>query len=113
MKKISRLSLIRRKSVFKTSRAAWKDISDKLNIKPSQVKAKHSSKVWMWIPKKNSGFVLLKPGEKKSGKSKRKTTSKSIKRGKSVKTSRKKKDLCQNIKNALNDPLVSEIIIKK
>ena len=44
MVKISRLSLVRRKSVYKTAAAAWKDIQSKINIKSSQVRASHSKK---------------------------------------------------------------------
>ena len=116
MKKISRLKLLRLKSKFKTSSSAWKDIASRLKIKPAQVTAKHSTKAWIWLPKNNSGFVLLRPGETKSGKiikNKSKSKNKSKKKTVRVTTSRKDFDMCKNIDNALKNPNVSEIIIKK
>lgn len=115
MVKISRIQLMRRKSVHSTAKSAWKDISSKLNIKPSEVIAKHTSKAWMWKPKPKSKFIFLAPGEKKSGstsKSKKSRTKKS-KNKVTVKTSRKDFDMCKKIDDALKNKNVKEIIIKK
>lgn len=120
MIKISRLALMRRKSLFKTAKAAWKEISSNIDIKPSQVIASHTQKAWMWTPKKNSGFIFLKPGTLK-GKTKKqikkaikKITKENKSKGKiTVKTSRKDFDMCKNIDNALKNPNVSKIIIQK
>lgn len=108
---------MRLKKSFSTARDAWSDIASKLNIKPSEVTAKHSDKAWIWIPKKSSKFTLLKPGETKSGKmvkpnSKKKKSSKKSSKTK-IKKLTKDLNLCSNIKSALNDPQVGEIIIKK
>ncbi len=105
---------MRIKRSYSTSRAAWNDISERFNVKPSQVIAKHSSKAWMWVPKKGSGLTLLKPGENKAGKIiKNKKKSKSKSKKQSSRKLTKNIDLCENIKSALNDDSVKEIVIRK
>ncbi len=106
---------MRRKSSYKTSKAAWMDISSKEKIKPSDVKAKHSTKAWIWIPKKSSKFTLMKPGENKKGKiiKNKSKKSKSKKNTRTVTTSRKDFEMCKNIDNALKDKHVKKIIINK
>jgi len=103
---------MRRKSVHKTSNAAWKDIASKSKVKPSQVIAKHTSKAWMWIPKKNSNLKFMKPGQKKGGSTSKSKTKKS-KNKVTVKTSRKDFDMCKKIDDALKNKNVKQIIIKK
>jgi len=110
--KLSRLSLMRRKSLFKTSRAAWADISSKLKIKASDVKASHTKKAWMWIPKKNSMFEFMNMPKRKS-KSKSKSKTKKSKGKTTITTSRKDFDMCKQIDNALKNKKITSIIIKK
>lgn len=109
LKKISRLSLLRRKSVHSTSKKAWLDIIQKLKIKPSQVTANHTSKAWMWKPKKNCPFVFMNPPKNKSKTSSKKSSKKKV----TVKTSRKDFDMCKKIDDALKNKNVKQIIIKK
>lgn len=75
MKQISRISLIRRKSLFFTSGVAWKDIASKTKIKPSQVKPNHSKLAWIWLPKINSGIIFSKSTKKSIKKTKNKIIS--------------------------------------
>lgn len=105
---ISRLALVRRKSVYYTSASAWKDIIKKNNVKASQVRASHSKLAWIWTPKPNSNLTLKKTTKRKSKGSSKKSKSKVT-----VKTTRKDFRMCKHIDAAMKNPKVKRIIINK
>ena len=47
-KAIPAVALMRRKSLFPSSRAAWASIAKSTGLRPSQVRAKHSDACWRW-----------------------------------------------------------------
>lgn len=83
-KDIAPVALMRARSRFKTSKAAWKAIADSTGLKPSDVKPAHTEKAWRWVQKtmadklsaaKRKKAAKKKPATKKTA-AKKKTTAK-------------------------------------